>query len=498
METPRTAAWTSSGAGYRPPGPRLRRAGRPSTRARAGCTWPRSRRRERWDDWVELSSRAWRGPRGAALHARPHHLLQLRVRLRAARLRGPGDRAGAQVRGQPRASRLARPQLRQGPGHDQPGHRPGPDPVPDETVRPARQRRVGAGQLGRGPGRAGGADPGRAAEDRRNEIMVHLGRPGEDGFTERVLASWGVDGHNSHTNVCSSGGRTGFQFWMGIDRPSPDHAHAKVIYLISAHLEAGHYFNPHAQRITEARASGAKVIVLDTRLSNTATHADYWLSPQPGSEAAINLAIANHLIQTPALRPGVRAPLVELGRVPDRLPSGARRSPSRRSRRSWPGCTRTSRSSSPRPNRASTRPCSPRSPRWWPARAPVLLPLWRSAAAGNLGGWQVSRTLFLISALLGAVATEGAPSRTRGTSSCRGRSTCRRTRGVWQELSWPLEYPLAQNEMSFLLPHFLKEGRGPAGHLLHPRLQPGVDQPRRADLDGGAVRRGARSAASWR
>ena len=128
--------------------------------------------------------------------------------------------------------------------------------------------------------------------------MVHIGRPGEDGFTERVLASWGVDGHNSHTNVCSSGGRTGFQFWMGIDRPSPDHANAKVIYLISAHLETGHYFNPHAQRITEARANGAKVIVLDTRLSNTATHADYWLSPQPGSEAAINLAVANHLIQT--------------------------------------------------------------------------------------------------------------------------------------------------------------------------------------------------------
>src|SRR3984885_15351687 len=137
-------------------------------------------------------------------------------------------------------------------------------------------------------------------EQRQNQIMVHIGRPGEDGFTERILASWGVDGHNSHTNVCSSGGRTGFQFWMGIDRPSPDHAHAKVIYLISSHLESGHYFNPHAQRITEARANGAKVIVLDTRLSNTATHADYWLSPQPGSEAAINLPIAHHLIRTRA------------------------------------------------------------------------------------------------------------------------------------------------------------------------------------------------------
>jgi hypothetical protein len=47
--------------------------------------------------------------------------------------------------------------------------------------------------------------------------MYHVGRPGEDGFTERVLASWGVDGHNSHTNVCSSGARAGYHFWMGID-----------------------------------------------------------------------------------------------------------------------------------------------------------------------------------------------------------------------------------------------------------------------------------------
>ncbi|MDA8385633.1 MAG: molybdopterin-dependent oxidoreductase, partial [Actinomycetota bacterium] len=89
-------------------------------------------------------------------------------------------------------------------------------------------------------------------EERTDEVMCHIGRPGEDGFTERVLASWGVDGHNSHTNVCSSGGRAGWHYWAGIDRPSADYANAKVIVLISAHLETGHYFNPHAQRITEA------------------------------------------------------------------------------------------------------------------------------------------------------------------------------------------------------------------------------------------------------
>ncbi|MDX1450762.1 MAG: formate dehydrogenase, partial [Acidimicrobiia bacterium] len=30
----------------------------------------------------------------------------------------------------------------------------------------------------------------------------------------------------------------------------------------------------------------------------------------------------------------------------------------------------------------------------------------------------------------------------------------------WNELLWPLEYPFAHHELSFLLPHFLKEGRG--------------------------------------
>src|SRR3954453_4197560 len=134
-------------------------------------------------------------------------------------------------------------------------------------------------------------------ENSRAEIMYHVGRPGEDGFTERILAAWGVDGHNSHTNICSSGSREGYQLWMGLDRPSPDHANAKVILLISAHLESGHYFNPHAQRVIDGKANGAKLIVFDTRLSSTATHADYWVAPYPGSEAAILLAIANSVIQ---------------------------------------------------------------------------------------------------------------------------------------------------------------------------------------------------------
>ena len=353
-------------------------AARAATEARGETFYPGASRvhlaafppKERWDDWVELSSRAW--------PARDeHHYMLVPTTCfnceSACGLLAYVDRDTQQVR-----------KFEGNPEH--PGSRgrncaKGPATInqvtdPDRVLYPMKR----AGRRGEGKWERVSWDEAldtiaariRAAlqEGRKNEIMVHIGRPGEDGYTERVLASWGVDGHNSHTNVCTAGGRTGFQFWMGIDRPSPDHAHAKVIYLISSHLETGHYFNPHAQRITEARANGAKVIVLDTRLSNTATHADYWLSPQPGSEAAINLAVANHLIQTGTLQPRVRPQLVELAGVPERVPPG--RAAHLRDVRRHPGlalCRLHLRLRRGRVRHRRQRDRRGRA-RWWRARAP--------------------------------------------------------------------------------------------------------------------------------
>src|SRR6266404_1758572 len=253
--------------------------------------------KERWDDWVELDTKAW--PR----RVENRYMLVPTTCFNcesACGLLAYVDKDSLQVR-----------KFEGNPEH--PGSRgrncaKGPATInqvtdPDRILYPLKR----AGKRGEGKWTRIGWDEvlndlaGRIrkaiVENRHNEVMYHVGRPGEDGFTERVLASWGVDGHNSHTNVCSSNSRAGYQYWMGLDRPSPDHANAKVIFLISAHLEAGHYFNPHAQRVIEAKAEGAKLIVFDTRLSNTATHADFWVSPYPGSEAAICLSIVNYLIQ---------------------------------------------------------------------------------------------------------------------------------------------------------------------------------------------------------
>ncbi len=297
-------------------------------------------------------------------------------------------------------------------------------------------------------------------EKRQNEIMYHVGRPGEDGFTERVLGFWGVDGHNSHTNICSAGARTGYAFWCGIDRPSPDYANAEVILLVSSHLETGHYFNPHAQRIMESKKKGGRLVVLDTRLSNTATHADAWLAPYPGSEPAIFLAIANHLIQTrkynrdyvrqwwnwreylEADHPDEEPTFENFERVLATLyadytfdfaaqESGVDAAEIERVAEIVAG--------------AGTR---------------LATHNWRSSGAGNLGGWQVARTLFMLNALLGAIATEGGTTPNAWNKFVPKPIHPPTPNESWNELSWPQEFPLSHYEMSFLLPHLLKARRG--------------------------------------
>ena len=114
--------------------------------------------------------------------------------------------------------------------------------------------------------------------------------------------------------------------------------------------------------------------------------------------------------------------------------------------------------------------------------------VWRSASAGNLGGWQVARTLFLLNALLGAVAVEGGTYPNAWNKFVPKPMYLPGHPPQWNELTWPEQYPLAMNEMSFLLPQFLKEGRGPLDVLFHARVQPRLDEPRRLLVDRSAQR----------
>jgi anaerobic selenocysteine-containing dehydrogenase len=306
-----------------------------------------------------------------------------------------------------------------------------------------------------------GARIGRAIrEGRHDEIMYHVGRPGEDGFMDRTLRAWGVDGHNSHTNICSSGARTGYAMWMGWDRPSADFAHAEFILLLSSHLETGHYFNPHAQRIMEGKQAGAKLATIDPRLSNTAAMSDYWLSTWPGTEPALFLAIARLLLEWQAVdhafvrrwvnwKETMAARFGDLPQTYEEFVAVLKRVYDRFTVE-WaaeecgidPGqIVDVAREIA----RAGSRFASH---------------TWRATGSGNLGGWQAARCLWLLHVLTGSVGTVGGTSPAAWDKFKPEHWNMPPPHSRWNELLWPPEFPFAHHEMSFLLPYLTREGRG--------------------------------------
>ena len=298
-------------------------------------------------------------------------------------------------------------------------------------------------------------------EDRRDEVIYHVGRPGEDGFAERFLLAWGVDGHNSHTNICSSGARLGYTLWGGYDRPSPDYANAKVVLLLSSHLETGHYFNPHAQRIMEAKNDGnAKLVVLDPRMSNTASHADLWVAPWPGSEAAILLSVAAHLLRTRQIDADYLRRWVNWQTYLEHLhPDGARDFETFLDRLTDDYAQYTFEFAAAEA-RVPVDKIRELADIVATAGSALSAHIWRSAAAGNKGGWQVARSLFFLNVLTGSVGTPGGTSPNGWDKFIPHGFDMPQGHDVWNELLFPPEWPMSCNEMSILLPHFLNEGRG--------------------------------------
>ena len=317
----------------------------------------------------------------------------------------------------------------------------------------------------------------------KKSVMFHVGRPNENGFTGKVWHTLGVDSFNSHTNICSAGGRTPTIQWANDDRSSPDWANAKLIFLNSSHAaDAGHYFQQAAGHIADARAKGAKLVVMDPRMSNSAGMADLWIAAWPGTEAAIYL----HLVQRMLTEDKVNKEfvkkwfnwevmmdnknylnfMVEKGYI-SKVPKG-------NDFESYLGMLKELYA----PYTLDYAVKETHVPAYkleqlydmviW-ADTSVSTYFWRAAAAGNLGGWTSGRTGFLMLGLRGAIGPEGGTFfhhfhvisvAGKGGSATVGQGK----RGsnvpkvdVYNELSWPPEWPLSTYELSYLLPHLLSD-----------------------------------------
>ena len=315
----------------------------------------------------------------------------------------------------------------------------------------------------------------------KKSVMFHVGRPNENGFTGKVWHTLGTDAFNSHTNICSSGGRTPTIQWANDDRSSPDWANAKLLFLNSSHAaDAGHYFQQSASFIADARKKGAKLVVMDPRMSNSAGMADLWIAAWPGTEPAIYLYLVNRMLQEGKVNEefakkwmnwevtmdnkNFLKDLVKMKYIKKAdMPTGNTFEDFIKL------LTALYRDYTLDFTSKETHVPKDRLEKLYEyviwAGTSISTYFWRAAAAGNRGGWMSGRTGFLMLALRGAIGPEGGTFfhhwhvisvAGKGGKSTVGQGKVKKV-DVYNELSWPPEWPLSTYEMSFLLPHLLTD-----------------------------------------
>jgi len=322
----------------------------------------------------------------------------------------------------------------------------------------------------------------------RKLMMYHVGRPNENGFSNRVPHSMGIDGFDSHTNICSAGAREGSIQWANDDRNSPDWAHAKLIFLQSSHAaDAGHYFQQSAGLIADARKAGAKMVVLDPRLSNSAGMSDLWLPVWPGTETALYLYLANRVLNEKDINGDelVDHRFVKNWVNWDRLMENKKylsfmvekgyisAVPADDSYESFLNVMREL--YAPYTREFVAKECRIEGyehkldelfKMFIDAGPRVATYLWRAGPIAHRGGWMITRAGFLPLALRGALAGDigGVSWHHWHEISVGGKGDKATVAGqapgkvdVWNELAWPPEYPLSTYEMSMLLPHLLMD-----------------------------------------
>ncbi len=319
-------------------------------------------------------------------------------------------------------------------------------------------------------------------------IMYHVGRPNENGFGHRIPHSMGIDGYDSHTNICSAGAREGTIQWANDDRNSPDWANAKLVFLQSSHAaDAGHYFQQSAGFIADARRKGAKLVVMDPRLSNSAGMADLWLPIWPGTEAALYLHLANRilnekdkhgkdLVNHAFFKNWVNwdqlmkdkkqlALMVSKGYM--------KQVPQDESYESFIAMLKEI--YSPYTKEFVVKECKLEGfeykldklfDMFIDAGDRIATFIWRAGTIGHRGSWMNARSGFFPLALRGALAGNigGTGMHHWHVVSVNGKGDAATVAGerpprvdVWNELAWPPEYPLSAFEMSFILPHMLMD-----------------------------------------
>ena len=114
-------------------------------------------------------------------------------------------------------------------------------------------------------------------------------------WVERLVRAFGTPNNVYGTEICNwhKDHATRYTFGTGIGTPDLEHAGCVLLW---GHNPTGAWL-AQGQRVNEAKARGARLVVVDPRRVGLAAKADEWLRVRPGTDGALALGIAGVMIE---------------------------------------------------------------------------------------------------------------------------------------------------------------------------------------------------------
>ena len=128
-------------------------------------------------------------------------------------------------------------------------------------------------------------------------ITTTAGTAMQDGFVwvERLRRAFGSPNAAIAMELCGFAKEMVFPHTFGVPMPVADLAQTDC-FILWGHNPSTTWL-AHATRIADAKARGAKLVVVDPRSAGFANKADQWLRVRPGSDGALALGIAGIMIE---------------------------------------------------------------------------------------------------------------------------------------------------------------------------------------------------------
>jgi len=108
---------------------------------------------------------------------------------------------------------------------------------------------------------------------------------------------YGSPNYSNHSNLCDVARKASFKMAMGDERPLVDFIQSKYILLFGWNPTSAIKWVYLPRTLTHGIERGARLVVVDPYLSDTAAKAQEWVRIRPGTDGALALALAHVIIR---------------------------------------------------------------------------------------------------------------------------------------------------------------------------------------------------------